>query len=161
MNWTLGAKDGANGRYKACWIGRRAFSGANGASVTGSMEATTTSDACPSATAVVSTADVATSQASNIMDIEDAATQIQPQIQPQRQHSNPTATVTSSNGTLPTTNNDTSTPPSKKRRRKIYTRKNPSSTHTPPSTMDPIPNSGSGAGGSGVLALCLSSRRNM
>jgi Rad3-related DNA helicase len=62
----------------------------------------------------------------------------------------PTTSSSSSSSNSKKSNN------AKKRKKRTYKRKQPSNPN-----LGPIPNNGLGAGGSGALALCLSSRRNM
>ena len=60
------------------------------------------------------------------------------------------------------TEQDENSTKSNKRQRRVYKRKIVKDTNKPDEiTMGPITNNGNGAGGNGVLALCLSSRRNM
>jgi Rad3-related DNA helicase len=65
-------------------------------------------------------------------------------------NSNQPATMTSDTSNNPNTANKN------RRNKRTYKRKQPSN-----SNLGPISNNGLGAGGSGALALCLSSRRNM
>lgn len=64
-------------------------------------------------------------------------------------NSNDSITVSAGNTSMATNRG-------KNRQKRTYKRKQPSNPN-----LGPIPNNGQGAGGSGALALCLSSRRNM
>lgn len=81
------------------------------------------------------------------MDIEDIVSSTNNINNTPSSSSSPSKTnTTTDNNEIPTT----------KRGKRIYKRKQPSNPN-----LGPISNSGQGAGGSGALALCLSSRRNM
>jgi len=87
------------------------------------------------------------------MDIEEANGQIQ--IPPDSKSSN---TATKSNNNNRGRDGEVTSNKGNKRRRRIYKRKSNGNANP---KMGPVANNGNGAGGSGVLALCLSSRRNM